>query len=55
MSNVTCGGQQGSVLGPLLLIIYVNDISNTSSLLNFVIFADDINVFRSDQMNLLVS
>ena len=28
---------------------YVNDISNTSSLLNFVMFADDTNIFMSDE------
>ena len=36
---------QGSVLGPLLILVYVNDIVNSSSDGNFVLFADDTNIF----------
>ena len=41
---VTCGVQQGSILGTLLLLLYVNDLPNTSSLLTFHLFADDTNL-----------
>ena len=45
--NVVCGVPQGSILGPKLFILYVNDIANVSSLLRFVLFADDTNIFLS--------
>ena len=47
--QMLCGVLQGSTLGPLLFLLYINDISNCSDKLSFRIFADDTSVFYSCQ------
>ena len=46
--TIKCGVPQGSILGPLLFILYINDICNVSDRLKFILYADDTSVFMSN-------
>ena len=50
--NITHGVPQGSILGPLLFILNVNDFSRSSDLLFSILFADDTSVFIDIQKSL---
>ena len=40
---------QGTVLGPILFLLYINDFNNCSQVLDFHLFADDSNLFYSNK------
>ena len=50
LTNISTGVPQGSILGPILFLLYINDINNCTSL-NLLSFADDTTIYRSGPYN----
>ena len=49
IQNVSCGVPQGSILGPKLFIMYINDICKVSQVFKYILFADDTNLLCCDR------
>ena len=49
LKQISIGVLQGSILGPILFLIYINDLPDISSNLNFTLFADDTTVTLSGE------
>ena len=53
LCDISCGVHQGSVLGPILFLIYINGLPNSPKF--FFFFADDTNIYwESDDLRLLI-
>ena len=48
MGTIKCGVPQGSIMGPLLFILFVNDLTQATTL-DPIIFADDTNLSYSNK------
>ena len=50
LKEVTCGAPQGSILVPLLYLIFVDDFQNVTNFLNSIMFAVETNIFYPNSL-----
>ena len=56
LKTIKCGVPQGSILGPLLFLLYINDLSKVSEYFMPILFADDTNLIATGyNLNNIVS
>ena len=55
MQHITTGVPQGSILGPLFFLIYMNDLPNVSPLFKYILFADDTSLLSSIEYSIPIN
>ena len=54
MQNINVGVPQGSIVGPILFVLYVNDLDSIAGEGSFTIYADDTSIVISDKQNVKI-